>query len=340
MGKWFMKRVFITGVAGFLGSHLAKKMHQLGWSVSGNDNFMGSDRSNLLPFVRFFEIDCCNLQDMRNAIEDCDLLFHCAATAHEGLSVFSPTFITRNNYEASISTFTAAINANVRRIIFCSSMARYGDQNAPFNELMQPTPVDPYGIAKVAAEETLKVLAQVHEFEWNIAVPHNIVGEGQKYDDPYRNVMSIMLNRNLQGLPSIIYGDGEQTRCFSYIDDCIDCLVQMGIDPNINEETINIGPDEEVITINALASLCANETGLNRQPIYHLSGRPQEVKHATCSSDKARKLLNYETKTTVAEAVKKTADFIRKSGIKKFTYHIPLEIINQKTPQTWTEKSI
>jgi UDP-glucose 4-epimerase len=335
-----MKRVFITGVAGFLGSHLAKKMHQLGWSVSGNDNLMGGDRSNLLPFVRFFEIDCCNLQDMRNAIEDCDLLFHCAATAHEGLSVFSPTFITRNNYEASISTFTAAINANVRRIIFCSSMARYGDQNAPFNELMQPTPVDPYGIAKVAAEETLKVLAQVHEFEWNIAVPHNIVGEGQKYDDPYRNVMSIMLNRNLQGLPSIIYGDGEQTRCFSYIDDCIDCLVQMGVDPNINEETINIGPDEEVITINALASLCANETGLNRQPIYHLSGRPQEVKHATCSSDKARKLLNYETKTTVAEAVKKTADFIRKSGIKKFTYHIPLEIINQKTPQTWTEKSI
>ena len=179
-----MKSVFITGVAGFLGSHLAKKMHQLGWSVSGNDNFMGADRSNLLPFVRFFEVDCCNLQDMQNAIEDCDLLFHCAATAHEGLSVFSPTFITRNNYEASISTFTAAINANVRRIIFCSSMARYGDQNAPFNELMQPAPVDPYGIAKVAAEETLKVLAKVHEFEWNIAVPHNIVGEGQNMMTP------------------------------------------------------------------------------------------------------------------------------------------------------------
>jgi UDP-glucose 4-epimerase len=245
-----------------------------------------------------------------------------------------------SNYEASVATFTAAIKANVKRIVFCSSMARYGDQNAPFTEIMRPAPVDPYGIAKVAAEDTLKVLAEVHEFEWNIAVPHNIVGEGQKYDDPYRNVMSIMLNRNLQGLPSIIYGDGEQTRCFSYIDDCIDCLVQMGIDPNINEETINIGPDEEVITINALASLCANETGLNRRPIYHLSGRPQEVKHATCSSDKARKLLNYRTKTTVAEAVKKTADFIRKSGIKKFTYHIPLEIINQKTPQTWTEKSI
>lgn len=335
-----MKKVFITGVAGFLGSHLAKKMHQLGWSVVGNDNFVGADKKNLHSFVDFYEVDCCDLTNMATAIEGCDLLFHCAATAHEGLSVFSPTFITRNNYEASVATFTAAIKANVKRIVFCSSMARYGDQNAPFTEIMRPAPVDPYGIAKVAAEDTLKVLAEVHEFEWNIAVPHNIVGEGQKYDDPYRNVMSIMLNRNLQGLPSIIYGDGEQTRCFSYIDDCIDCLAQMGIDPKINEETINIGPDEEVITINDLASLCANETGLNRQPIYHLSGRPQEVKHATCSSDKARELLNYQTKTTVAEAVKKTADFIRKSGIKQFIYHIPLEIINQKTPQTWTEKSI
>ena len=335
-----MKKVFITGVAGFLGSHLAKKMHQLGWSVVGNDNFIGADKKNLHSFVDFYEVDCCDLTNMATAIEGCDLLFHCAATAHEGLSVFSPTFITRNNYEASVATFTAAIKANVKRIVFCSSMARYGDQNVPFTEIMRPAPVDPYGIAKVAAEDTLKVLAEVHEFEWNIAVPHNIVGEGQKYDDPYRNVMSIMLNRNLQGLPSIIYGDGEQTRCFSYIDDCIDCLAQMGIDPKINKETINIGPDEEVISINDLASLCANETSLNSQPIYYSNGRPQEVKHATCSSDKARDLLNYQTKTTVAEAVKKTANYIRKSGTKKFTYHIPLEIINQKTPQTWTEKAI
>ena len=335
-----MGKVFITGVAGFLGSHLAKKMSELGWTVSGNDNFSGSDHSNLQPFIKFYEADCCDLATMKAAMKGVDLLFHCAATAHEGLSVFSPTFITRNNYEASVATFTAAINANVKRVVFCSSMARYGDQEAPFTELMQPAPVDPYGIAKVAAEETLKVLAKVHEFEWNIAVPHNIVGEGQKYDDPYRNVMSIMLNRNLQGLPSVIYGDGLQSRCFSYIDDCIECLVRMGIEPTINGEIINIGPDEEVITINELANLCANETGLNSRPIYHYSGRPQEVKHASCSSDKARALLDYQTKTTVAEAVKKTADYIRKSGAKKFTYHIPLEIINEKTPQTWTEKSI
>lgn len=331
-----MKRVFITGVAGFLGSHLARKMHELGWEVAGNDNLFGSDGTNLETFVNFFEIDCCDLENMQKAMKGCDLLFHCAASAHEGLSVFSPTFITRNNYEASISTFTAAINCKVKRIVFCSSMARYGKQTTPFTEDMTPAPVDPYGIAKVAAEETLKVLGKVHDFEWNIAVPHNIVGEGQKYDDPYRNVMSIMLNRNLQGLPSIIYGDGEQTRCFSYIDDCIQCLIKMGIDPNITDEIINIGPDEEIISINELADLCANEVGLNAPPVYCHAGRPQEVSHASCSSNKARQILQYKTTMTVSESVQKTANYIRETGVKRFQYHIPLEIVNDKTPITWT----
>ena len=94
-------------------------------------------------------------------------------------------------------------------------MARYGNQKAPFTEEMTPKPEDPYGIAKVAAEDTLKLLSEVHGLNYNIAVPHNIVGPNQKYDDPYRNVMSIFINRNLQGKPSIIYGDGMQQRCFS-----------------------------------------------------------------------------------------------------------------------------
>ena len=335
-----MKHVFITGVAGFLGSHLARRMNDLGWRVSGNDNLSGSDIGNVPKCVDFHDLDCCDLDSMKSAMEGVDLLFHAAATAHEGLSVFCPTYITRNNFDASVSTFTAAISSGVKKIVFCSSMARYGDQATPFTEEMDTKPVDPYGIAKVAAEETLKVLSDVHGFDWNIAVPHNIVGEGQKYDDPYRNVMSIMINRNLQGLPSIIYGDGEQTRCFSYVDDCLNCLIEMGINPRINKEIINIGPDEEVISINKLANLCANETGLNKPPIYFDSGRPQEVIHASCSSDKARRILNYKTQTTLAEAVKKTADHIRKSGVKEFQYHIPLEIVNDKTPKTWVEELI
>ena len=114
----------------------------------------------------------------------------------------------------------------------------------------------------------------------------------------------------------------------------------MGVDQNISSQIINIGPDEEVITINRLADMCANETGLNMPPIYYKSGRPQEVTHASCSSDKARKILQYETKTSVADAIKKTAEFIRNNGVKRFDYHIPIEIVNDKTPKTWTERII
>ena len=114
----------------------------------------------------------------------------------------------------------------------------------------------------------------------------------------------------------------------------------MGIDPNINKQIINIGPDEEVISINKLASMCANETGLNLPPVYYCEGRPKEVMHASCSSKKAREILEYKTKTTVAEAVKRTADYIRERGVKTFEYHIPLEIINDKTPKTWSEQTI
>lgn len=201
---------------------------------------------------------------------------------------------------------------------------------------MGPRPVDPYGIAKVAGEDVLKMLADQHGMEWNIAVPHNIVGPRQRYDDPFRNVISIMINRNLMGKPSIIYGDGEQTRCFSYVDDCISCLEKL-IDGPITSETVNIGPDENPITINEMSKIVANATGMNQEPIY-MPCRPAEVKHAVCSSDKARELLNYQTTTDTTTAINLTADWIKARGAQPFKYDFPLEIINDKTPRTWSEK--
>jgi UDP-glucose 4-epimerase len=151
--------------------------------------------------------------------------------------------------------------------------------------------------------------------------------------------MSIMLNRMLQGKQPIIYGDGLQKRCFSYIDDCLYCLNALAFQDNVKGEVVNIGPDEEPVTINELAEACANETGVNLDPIHH-KDRPKEVKLATCSSDKARKLLGYKTSTNMRQAVKKTADYIRIRGTKKFQYHLPLEIVNDITPDTWKNKLI
>lgn len=329
-------KIFITGVAGFLGSHLADRMLTLGHEVSGNDNFLGGYVDNVDSRVTLYNVDCCDRDAMLEILAGVDIVIHAAAAAHEGLSVFSPDFITKNIFQASVSTISAAISAGVKRFVYCSSMARYGNQQTPFVETYRSAPVDPYGIAKVAAEDVLKSMCHTHGMEWNIAVPHNIVGPRQRYDDPFRNVMSIMINRNLQGKPAIIYGNGEQTRCFSHINDCIFCLEQLALG-TITSEIVNIGPDEGTITINKLAELIAAECNFKETPI-HIDGRPCEVKDAMCSAEKARVLFNYKTTVTVETAIKETVSWIKSKGAKPFDYTFPVEIINDKTPKTWKDK--
>jgi len=333
------QKILITGVAGFLGSHLAEKLSIQGHKVVGVDNMMGGYEDNVPKNIEFYNYDCCDLKKMNKVMKDINVVYHCAATAHEGLSVFSPFEITKNNYLASASVFSAAVSNKVKRIIFCSSMARYGDQKTPFTEEMKPRPVDPYAIAKVASESVLINLCELNNIEWVIAVPHNIIGPRQKYDDPFRNVVSIMINRMLQKKEPIIYGDGNQKRCFSYIDDCLSCLLPMLDQKNLNRQIVNIGPDEEYVTINNVAEICANVTGSNLKPIYK-SDRPREVKEATCSADKARKLLNYKTQTSLKEGIEKTFEYIKKRGVKPFDYYIDLEIKNELTPSTWLKKEI
>jgi len=330
-------KIFITGIAGFLGSHLADRMLELGHEVSGNDTLIGGYLDNVPKAANFYEIDCCDNTAMTQAMAGSDVVIHTAATAHEGLSVFSPSFITRNIFEASVSTISAAIQNKVKRFVYCSSMARYGNQATPYTEDMQPMPEDPYAVAKVAGEDILKMLCETHGMEWNIAIPHNIVGPRQRYDDPFRNVMSIMINRNLQGKPAIIYGDGLQTRCFSYVDDCIQCLEKMALDSNIVSQTINIGPDEGTITVKDMASLVAQACGYTGAPT-HMPDRPREVKHASCSADLARQVLDYETKTTLEQSIQATVDYIRSRGTKEFDYSYPLEIVSDLTPRTWKDR--
>jgi len=334
-----LQKILVTGVAGFLGSHLAEKLAKMNHKVVGVDNMIGGYKDNIPKNINFFKFDCCDLKKMNKIMKNVDVVYHCAATAHEGLSVFAPFEISKNNFLASVSVFTAAVAQKIKRIIFCSSMARYGDQRTPFTENMNPKPIDPYAISKVAAENVLINLCELNKIDWVIAVPHNIIGPRQKYDDPFRNVVSIMINRMLQKKAAIIYGDGEQKRCFSYIDDCINCLMPMLDQKNLNKQIINIGPDEEFVTINKIAEICSNVTGSNLKPIYK-KDRPREVKHASCSADKARKLLNYETKTDLQTGILKTFNYIKKRGPKPFDYHINLEIKNELTPDTWLKREI
>lgn len=331
-------KIFITGVAGFLGSHLADAMLAEGHEVSGCDNLIGGYRDNVPDGVAFYEEDCNNLAQMQKLLKGVDIVYHTACTAYEGLSVFSPKLVAENTYLNSVSMASAAIANHVKRFVTCSSMARYGTQEVvPFTEDMVCKPQDPYGISKFSAETVLRNLCEVHDMELVIAVPHNIIGPRQKYDDPFRNVASIMINLMLQGRQPIIYGDGEQKRCFSFVQDDIDCLNKLAFQDNVVGEVINIGPDEEFVTINTLAQTIAKLLDFKLDPIY-MPGRPQEVKLATCSADKARRLLGYETKYTLEEGLTQMIEYIRQRGTKPFTYHLPLEIMNEKTPKTWSQK--
>jgi UDP-glucose 4-epimerase len=213
-------RVFVTGIAGFLGSHLAERLLCLGHAVVGCDTLLGGELVHVPAEAEFYQHDCRDFNAMARVMSGCELVFHCAATAYEGLSVFSPSMVMDNIVTGSASVFSAAVACRVRRIVLLSSMARYGANPVPFTEASEPRPQDPYGIAKFAAEQALVNLATVHGLEYAIAVPHNIIGARQKFDDPYRNVASIMTNLMLQERSPFIYGDGEQTRCFSHVEDC------------------------------------------------------------------------------------------------------------------------
>lgn len=338
-------RIWITGIAGFLGSHLAEELLKYGHIVDGNDNLVCGDEKNVPRKLSYTLTDCCNFDAMLANFKQFqpDVVVHCAATAHEGLSSFSPSFITKNIYEASVATFSAAISAGVKRIVYMSSMSRYGkgfvtDGNAnlqqpPFKEWFRTNPVDPYGIAKVAAEETLKVLCDTHGVKWAIAVPHNIIGIRQRSIDPYRNVAAIMINRCKQGKQPIVYGDGMQIRCFSPVKDVLPSLLKM-IDGAADGEVVNLGPDKGEMTINDLAYKIIDFCDVYAIP-QHMPGRPNEVKEAYCSSDKARKLLGYQEQQSIDECLEDMVNYIRPAP---FLYDFPLEIVTDRIPATWKDR--
>jgi UDP-glucose 4-epimerase len=323
-----------------MGSHLADSFLDKGHQVVGIDNLIGGYAENVPARVDFHEIDLVNLELLHNPFESVDLVVHTACTAYEGLSVFSPALVVQNTTQITTTVMSAAVKAGVKKIVHMSSMARYGTQEVvPFTENMTPKPQDPYGIAKYASELLIKNIAETHGLRYVILVPHNIIGPRQKFDDPFRNVASIMINRMLQGKQPIIYGDGSQKRCFSFMQDVIDPLMIACETDVVDGMTVNIGPDEEFVTINELAFRIANILEFELRPIY-MPGRPQEVKDANCSAELARQLLSYRTKTNLETGLVELVNWIKGIGPRDFNYHLPLEIVTEKTPKTWTDKLI
>ena len=282
-----MPRVFITGVGGLLGSTLAGHLSMKGgYDIAGCDTFIGGIESNVPENVEFYNIDILNYEELKKVMGNADTVFHAAALPYEGLSVFSPKITVESIVSGTVSVASACLHNDVRLLINCSSMARYGAQEPPFTENMPTAPEDPYGLAKVQAEEHLALLNKLHGLNYVTLVPHNVIGVGQRYYDPFRNVLGIMINRCLQGKPIVIYGDGHQRRSFSNVGDCIRAVsTMMDSHRDICGEVYNIGPDQNEITILELAKKVGHFC--EKYPHFeHFPDRPAEVKNAFCSSNK------------------------------------------------------
>src|SRR5215475_5768435 len=157
-GKTMTQKVFISGIAGFLGSHLADRFSDRGWRVCGIDNLAGGSARNVPAGADFLVADCCDRGSYAHLLSGADLVYHCACAAYDGLSIFAPSFVFKNTAQATVDLATATISAGAGRFVHCSSMARYGALTPPFTEDMQPEPVTPYGLAKHTSELMIKNL--------------------------------------------------------------------------------------------------------------------------------------------------------------------------------------
>lgn len=325
-------KILVTGGAGFIGSHLVDKLVENNHQVLVLDDFSGGSIGNIKRKVKWQDVDLRNIAQAKRAIDKFkpEIVFHLAANAAENKAQFSPIDITSRNWNTFINTLVPFINGG-RRFVFVSSIAVYGALQTPFKETDKPEPEDLYGVTKLACEQALKIMAKVHGFEYVIARPHNVYGPRQNMRDPYRNVTTIWMNAILRKKPWYIYGDGEQFRCFSYINDVIEALYKCGFE-DVSGKIFNIGSDWGC-TLNELSKNLQVVTQTNIKPQY-LPARSQEVKNAVADHTQAKRHLKYEDRTDLAQGLRKTWQWCKEQGPKKPIY-TKLEIDSPKVPQNW-----
>jgi len=341
-------KILVTGVAGFIGSHLAEyllrdKTHK----VFGVDDLSGGFLRNVPRRCKFTKLDLRNKEATRIYIEQIkpELIYHLAADATEGRSQFTPINCTERNYFSYLNLLVPAINNGLKKMVVTSSMSVYGAQKPPFSEDLEPRPEDIYAVSKAAMEKATEILSKVHGFKYTIARPHNIYGPKQNLSDPYRNVVAIFINCLLRNKNFYIYGNGEQKRAFTYIDDFTPYFAKTGFLEKTNSEIINIGPQKEY-SINELAVQVLKAFGFSKGniPKYlapkYLPDRPQEVKLAYSTEQKAKRLLGFKHKISLKEGIKRTVEWARKIGPQEPRYMESLEIKTGKTPEAWKRRLI
>ena len=327
--------VLVTGGAGFIGSHLAVALLRQGYSVTVLDDLSGGFKENIpsdADFVQGSILDDRLLTRLFDA-KRFAYVFHFAAYAAEGLSYFIRRYNYETNLLGTVNLINCSVQHEVRRFVFASSIAVYGNPAAPLDENTIPCPVDPYGVSKYAVELDLRSAYDTFGLPYTIFRPHNVYGERQNIGDCYRNVVGIFMNQWLRGEPLTIFGDGLQTRAFTYIDDIIPALVRCLEMPETVGEAFNIGADH-VCTANELAGLVMRAMG-KKTAVCHAEPR-HEVTHLEPIHGKVKKFFpELSTSTGLKEGLARMAKWAKAHGAQESSLPVKLEI-RHKLPRHWS----
>lgn len=330
-----MSRCLITGGAGFLGSHVAEHLRDAGHEVVVLDDLSGGFLSNVSDGVQFVQGSVCDAQLVDDVFRtrEPEYVWHLAAYAAEGLSPFIRNFNYWNNLCGSVNVTNACVNYDVKCLVFTSSIAVYGSSCPPFNEDMWPSPEDPYGIAKYAVELDLKAAHEQFGLNYIIFRPHNVYGEHQNLGDRYRNVVGIFMNQIMQGEPMTIFGDGTQTRAFSYVGDVAPIIANAVDVREAYNKTFNIGGDTWY-TVNMLASRVAE--AMEVAPLVNHVPARNEVQHAFCNHVQVALYLGFHDLTLLGEGLTKMAAWAKQRGPQVSTKFASIEI-TRGLPVVWRD---
>jgi UDP-glucose 4-epimerase len=319
-----------------MGSHLTSELISRGHVVTVLDDLSGGFTENLDANVRLIEGSVSNaaLVNAMFSQERFDYVFHLAAYAAEGLSHFIKKFNYENNLIGSVNLINASINYGVKCFVFTSSIAVYGKNQIPMTEEMVPMPEDPYGIAKLAVEQELRVSHEMFGLDYVIFRPHNVYGEKQNIGDRYRNVVGIFMNQIMQDQPLTIFGDGEQTRAFTYIQDVAPVIADAPFNPRAKNQVFNVGADT-AYSVNALAQQVAKAMGVPAK-IEYLEPR-NEVKHAFSSHKRLEDIFGYKAKFSLESGIEAMAGWAKAVGAKRSKPFDNVEIM-KNMPASWQQE--
>ena len=333
-----MPTSLVTGGAGFIGSHVAKHCLNAGHQVVVLDDLSGGFRDHVPEGAVFVEGSITDEKLLSQLFDryKFDYVYHLAAYAAEGLSHFIRKFNYTNNVIGSILLINEAVKHEVKCFVFTSSIAVYGAGQVPMTEEMVPRPEDPYGIAKYAVEMDLRAAHEMFGLDSVVFRPHNVYGEHQNIGDRYRNVIGIFMNQIMNDQPLTVFGDGEQTRAFSYIDDVAPAIARSVDVPAARNQVINIGADTPY-SVNQLVGVVGRAFNVTPK-VTHLPPRI-EVVDAYSSHEKARRIFGDVQPVSLEDGIERMAAWARRTGASESSTFGDIEI-ERNMPPSWRRVTV